>query len=44
VGQETELGYFSLNEMEEVRGLWGLPIERDMYFKPVPLSKVRKAL
>ena len=27
-----ELGYFSLNEMMEVRGPFGLKIERDMHF------------
>jgi hypothetical protein len=42
VGHETELGYFSLNEMEGIRGPWGLPIERDRFFPPTPLSKVRE--
>ena len=41
VGLETELGYFSLLELESVRGPLGLPIERDMYFEPKTLSKVR---
>lgn len=41
VGQEKELGYFSLKEMEAVRGPWGLKIERDRYFEPTPLSKVK---
>jgi hypothetical protein len=41
VGFEAELGYFSLSELESVRGPWGLPIERDLYFKPAPLSEVR---
>ncbi len=41
VGFETELGYFSLSELESVRGPWGLPIERDLYFEPQPLSVVR---
>ncbi len=40
VGLEKELGYFSLSEMESVRGPGGLMIERDMYFKPKPLSEV----
>ena len=43
IGQETELGYFSLPELEEVRGPAGLPIERDLHFKPKPLSQCRKA-
>ena len=40
VGLEKELGYFSLSEMESVRGPGGLMIERDMYFDPKPLSEV----
>lgn len=40
VGFEKELGYFSLSELQEVRG--GLPIERDLYFDPIPLSEVKK--
>lgn len=27
-----ELGYVSLTEFESLRGRWGLPIERDLYF------------
>ncbi|MDQ0589906.1 DUF2958 domain-containing protein [Variovorax paradoxus] len=33
-----ELGYVSLTELEGLRGRWGLPIERDLYFmadKPI---------
>lgn len=33
-GQEIELGYFSLSELESVRGQLGLPIERDLYYTP----------
>jgi len=40
VGLEKELGYFSLSEMESVRGPGGIMIERDMYFNPKPLSEV----
>lgn len=29
VGFEAELGYFSLAELEKVRGQLGLPVERD---------------
>ncbi len=42
VGLETELGYFDLNELEEIRGPLGLPIERDLSWQPKPLSVVRK--
>ncbi len=41
VGHFPELGYFSLNELEEVRGPFGLPIERDLWWTPVGLSRVR---
>lgn len=33
-----ELGYFWLSELEKVRGQLGLPVERDLYWDPVPLS------
>lgn len=41
-GFEKELGYFSLKELQSIRGHLGLPIERDMYFKPCRLSELRK--
>ena len=41
IGHEQELGYFSLAELKGVRGGLGLPIERDLYFTPCPLSNVR---
>jgi len=31
-GFEKEWGYFSLKELQSVRGALGLPIERDLYF------------
>jgi hypothetical protein len=40
-GWDVELGYFSLAELESVRGANGLPIERDLHFKPQLLSQVR---
>lgn len=36
-GYDKELGYFSLSELEKARGHLGLPIERDLYFKPTQL-------
>ena len=41
IGLDSELGYFSLSELESVRGPLGLPIERDLHFKPQPLSRIR---
>lgn len=40
-GDFPEAGLFSLGELESVRGPLGLTIERDRYFKPTPLSKVK---
>ncbi|MCK4341615.1 MAG: DUF2958 domain-containing protein [Phycisphaerae bacterium] len=40
-GFETELGYFSLSELESTQGPAGLKVERDRYFKPTPLSKLK---
>ncbi|MCX6076285.1 MAG: DUF2958 domain-containing protein [Campylobacterales bacterium] len=42
VGHESELGYFSLQELESIRGPLGLPIERDLHFQPTLLSEVKK--
>ncbi len=41
VGHDVELGYFSLAEIASTRGPLGLPVERDLFFQPVPLSEVR---
>jgi hypothetical protein len=37
-GLEKELGYFSIPELEQVRGPLGLSVERDKFFVPMPLS------
>jgi hypothetical protein len=39
---EVELGYFSLKELEEVKGSLGLPIERDLYFEPKSLKELQE--
>lgn len=39
----SELGYFSFQEIQEVKGSLGLGVERDLYFKPTPLSAIKKA-
>ena len=39
-GHFKELGYFSLAELESVRGPLGLPIERDLYWKPKTLEEI----
>jgi len=39
-GHEKELGYFHLSELESVNGPMGLPIERDLYWKPKTLQEI----
>ena len=41
-GDYLELGYFSLSELQDLKGPMGLSIERDMYFKPIRLSEIKK--
>jgi len=38
----AEWGYFSLTELESVRGPWGLKIERDYHFSPKKFSKLNR--
>jgi hypothetical protein len=40
-GLEKELGYFSLAELESVKGPFGLGVERDLWFEPTPLSELK---
>lgn len=37
-----ELGYFSLDELEEFKGKFGLGIERDLSFQPTKLSEIKE--
>jgi len=41
-GWELELGYFSLSELEGVRGGLGLPVERDLYYQPQSLAALQQ--
>ena len=41
-GYEVELGYFSLTELESVRGGLGLPMERDLYYQPKSLKEIQE--
>ena len=43
-GHEKELGYFSLSELQSVRGPMGLAIERDLYWRPKPLREIAQEL
>ena len=44
VGPFPELGYFRLSELEQVRGVLGLPVERDLWFEPCRLSTIQSAV
>lgn len=39
-GFEKEFGYFSLSELESVKGPMGLHIERDLYWQPKTLKQI----
>jgi hypothetical protein len=41
-GFEREIGMFSMAELVELRGRFGLPIERDLYYEPKRLSELQK--
>ena len=43
-GPFKELGYVNLSELESVAGPMGLPIERDLYWKPKTLEEIAPAL
>jgi hypothetical protein len=42
-GLEKEAGYFSLAELEALRGPGGLRIERDLYWEPCRLSELQRS-
>ena len=39
IGEADEYGDFSMAELVQIRGQFGLPIERDLYWEPRPLSE-----
>ena len=41
VGLEEEWGYFLLSELTAARGPLSLEIERDLHFKPCPMSQAK---
>jgi hypothetical protein len=41
IGLEIEIGYFSLAELQSVKGPLGLQIERDLHFEPKSLRELR---
>jgi hypothetical protein len=43
-GHCKELGYFSLKELQAIRGPLGLTIERDLHWTPKPLKEIAPEL
>lgn len=43
IGLEAEWGYFSLSELESIRGPLGLPIERDLNFRPQSIGPLLRS-
>ncbi len=43
-GHDCELGYFSLSELESIRGPGGLRVERDLYFKATPVKTLQEQI
>ena len=41
-GLDSELGYFSLNEIELLRGPLGLSVERDTSFEPTLFATIKQ--
>ena len=40
-GLDKEYGYFTLSQLQSLRGQWGLTVERDMYFKPTQVGDLK---
>ena len=43
-GLVKEMGYFSLSELQAIRGPMGLPIERDLYWRPRKICEIAPEL
>ncbi len=43
-GLEKELGYFNLNQLQSIRGPWGLAVERDLHWQPKTLAEIAPEL
>ena len=43
-GLEVELGYFSLEELQSIRGVGGLGIERDLHWRECMIGEIRSRL
>ena len=39
-GQDKEYGYFTLSQLQSLRGRFGLGVERDIYFEPTEIKNL----
>lgn len=39
-GLEKEYGYFTLSQLQQLRGRYGLTVERDIYFEPTKIKDI----
>ena len=40
-GLDKEYGYFTLSQLQSLRGRWGLTVERDICFEPTKVKDIR---
>ncbi|MBR4601243.1 MAG: DUF2958 domain-containing protein [Prevotella sp.] len=40
-GLDKEYGYFTLSQLQSLRGRWGLTVERDICFEPTQVKDIR---
>lgn len=40
-GQYKEYGYFTLSQLQNLRGRFGLTVERDIYFSPTEIKNIQ---
>jgi len=40
VGHETELGYFSLSELDAIESPFDIRVERDIFFRPTTVAEL----
>jgi hypothetical protein len=44
VGMETELGYFTISELEDLEAAIGRAVERDLHWTAITMGEVRKRI
>ena len=42
LGQYWEYGYFTLSQLEAIRGAWGLKVERDLYTEGYTVGELKR--